>query len=154
MARLPYQVLVMPFRYAEGGGIKYALLERRGGRGWGAITGGGEDGDESPLETARRRAHEEASISREYQFMALASFSTWPAEAVAGFLAWGPDVLVIPEYAFAVEVQRAGEIVLSAENTAYEWLDYPLAVRRLRSDSHRNALWELDYRLRRRGQAT
>ena len=103
MARLPYQVLVFPFRRDQDDAIKYAVFERAYGGGWGGITGGGEE-DESPLEAAERQASEKAAIPLESEFLALASFATVPVEAVAGFLPWGPEILVMPEYAFAVEV--------------------------------------------------
>ena len=153
MARLPYQVLVFPFRRDQDEAIKYAVFERAYGGGWGAITGGGEE-DESPLETAERQASEKAAIPLESEFLALASFATVPVEAVAGFLPWGPEILVMPEYAFAVEVGQTREFVLSGEHWGYQWLDYDPAQRRLVYDPHKNALWELNYRLKRKGQAT
>jgi hypothetical protein len=60
-------------------------------------------------------------------------------------------VLVIPERCFGVAIQDT-EIRLSREHTHYRWVSYEEALRRLHWDSNRNALWELDLRLR-RGQA-
>ena len=153
MSRLPYQVLVLPFRWDNDGSVKFAILERAYGGGWGALSGGGEE-EESPLEAAKRQASEKAAISFDSEFLALASFSTVPVEAVAGFLPWGTEVLVMPEYAFAVEVEQAGELVLSGEHWGYQWMNYDSAQRRLIYDPHKNALWELNYRLRRKDQTT
>ena len=36
---------------------------------------------------------------------------------------------------------------LSQEHTEYEWVDYKTALKRLRYDSNKTALWELNERL-------
>ena len=59
---------------------------------------------------------------------------------------WGPDVLVVPEYAFGADADGQ-EIVLSEEHESFRWVDYNTAQELLRFDSNNNALWELDYRL-------
>jgi dATP pyrophosphohydrolase len=51
--------------------------------------------------------------------------------------------LAIPEYAFAVELPN-DTIKLSGEHTKYEWVDYSTAIHRLKYDSNKVALWELD----------
>ena len=61
---------------------------------------------------------------------------------------WGPEVLVIPEYAFGADAQDQ-EIILSPEHQEFRWVDYHTAQSLLRFDSNKNALWELDYRLTR-----
>ena len=47
---------------------------------------------------------------------------------------WGENCLVIPEYTFAA--------------TKYEWVDYKTALKRLRYDSNKTALWELDSKIK------
>jgi dihydroneopterin triphosphate diphosphatase len=54
-------------------------------------------------------------------------------------------VLVIPEHAFGVRCERP-ELELS-EHTEYRWFGYDEAMKALRWDSNRNALWELNHRL-------
>jgi dATP pyrophosphohydrolase len=58
------------------------------------------------------------------------------------------DLFVIPELRFGVEVVE-GDLRLSREHLEYAWLPYPQAHAVLRWDSNKNALWELDCRLRR-----
>jgi len=113
---------------------------------WQAISGGGED-DETPLQAAIREAQEEGGLSQETRFIQLDSMATIPAPQAAGML-WGPDVMVVPEYAFGMEI-AGQEIVLSVEHEAFRWVGYETAQQLLRFDSNKNALWELDFRLTR-----
>jgi dihydroneopterin triphosphate diphosphatase len=73
--------------------------------------------------------------------------TTIPVINVSGFL-WGDDVLVIPEYSFGVQLHNKS-ITLSHEHQDYAWLAFDVAIHRLKWDSNRNALWELNYRLTR-----
>jgi len=147
MARAPYQVLVIPF-HLEAGRPLYALFRRNAATGgyWQGIAGGGE-GEETPLEAARREAAEEAGIDPGAGFVALDAMAMIPVVNVCGFL-WGDHVLVIPEYAFGVEVV-GGELMLSHEHTEYAWHDIESALGLVAWDSNRTALWELDQRVRR-----
>ncbi len=148
MKRAPYQILVMPFRKLKGGGDPlYAIFRRADCRLWQGIAGGGQS-NESPLESARREAFEEGGIPPNSSYFALDSLSTIPVVNICGFK-WGPNVLVIPEHSFGVEV-NSSEITLSTEHTEYRWLPYAAAYRLLEWDSNKNALWELDTRIRTR----
>ena len=147
MARAPFQVIVFPYRKTAVGLYEYAVFFRRTlryGDFWQAISGGGED-DETPLQAARREANEEGGLALDIKFIRLESMVTIPAPQAAGML-WGPEVLVVPEYAFGADA-AGQEIVLSEEHTEYRWVDYQTAQQLLRFDSNKNALWELDYRL-------
>jgi dATP pyrophosphohydrolase len=146
MARAPFQVLVFPYRIIDDNKILYAVFRRVDAGYWQGIAGGGED-DETPLEAARREAFEEAGIDAPDGFIELDSHFTVPAEEVAGMI-WGQKVLVLPECCFGVEVKDE-TIVLSDEHDAFRWLNYEAARTLLHWDSNKNALWELDYRLRR-----
>ncbi|MBN2044799.1 MAG: NUDIX pyrophosphatase [Anaerolineales bacterium] len=149
MARAPFQVLVFPYRLTPAGSCEYAIFFRRSpryGGFWQGIAGGGED-EETPLQAAKRESWEEGKLSPETPFLQLDSTATIPALQAAGML-WGPDVLVIPEYAFGADAQGQ-EIVLSSEHLEFRWVDYETAQSLLKFDSNRNALWELDYRLTR-----
>jgi dATP pyrophosphohydrolase len=147
MARAPFQVLVIPFRYPPKNIPRYAVFFRRSpryGDFWQWVAGGGED-DETPLQAALREASEEAGIDPAGEFISLDSSATIPAPQAAGML-WGPEVLVVPEYAFGVNIHDH-EIKLSAEHEEFRWVDYHTAQQMLRFDSNKNALWELDFRL-------
>ncbi len=142
MSRAPFQVLVLPYRPTDDG-ILYAVFRRSDDDYWQWIAGGGEDG-ESPLEAAEREAFEEGGIVRGQPFFALDSMATVPVTGVAGFL-WGSDVLVIPEYCFAVRVDDEPD--LSGEHCEFAWMNYVNASKALKWHSNRNALWELNHRL-------
>ena len=104
MARAPFQVLIFPYRIGHDGTVWFAIFQRAittGGY-WQGIAGGGAD-DETPLDAARREAAEEAGINTNRPFVALSAMCMLPVVNVCGFR-WGADVLVIPEYAFGVDV--------------------------------------------------
>jgi len=145
MGRAPFQVLVFPYRVSAKGNIHYAIFGRSDSDNcWQGIAGGGE-GKETPIAAAKREAFEEAGIKRRSKYLKLDSYSTLPVENVCGFK-WGPKVLVIPEYCFGVKIQK-DPVRLSQEHTSFKWVCYPLAMKMLKWDSNRNALWELNHRL-------
>ncbi|MEU9335150.1 NUDIX domain-containing protein [Streptomyces sp. NPDC048290] len=148
--RAAFQVLVLPYRQTEAG-LLYALFRRLDGAYWQGVAGGGEAG-ETPLQAARREAAEEACLAGAREFISLDSRATVPALHVTGGFTWGPDVLVIPEYAFGVRADSK-ELVLSSEHTEYGWFSLDSAMSAVRWDSNRTALWELDHRLRRSSAA-
>ena len=146
-------MLVIPFYRDETGTLQYAVFrrDRRTGGFWQFIAGGGETGEE-PLDAARREATEEGGIDTVDSFVALESMTTIPVVNVAGFL-WGKDRLVIPERCFGIEVKDS-RLVLSDEHVEYRWATYETSLSLLRWDSNKNALWELDFRLRQKAQET
>ena len=145
MARAPFQVLVIPFKIGSNRKITYGVLQRADGGYWQWIAGGGED-SESPLDAAKREASEEAGISCNCDYIKLQSLTTIPTTGICGYLQWGEDLLVVPEYSFGVEINTE-KLFLSQEHTQYEWMEYNDAYNRLYWDSNKNALWELNYRL-------
>ncbi len=149
MARAKYQVLVIPYR-RSGEHISYCIFKRNDMDDcWQFVAGGGEDEDGSALASARREAFEEAGISPELRFTKLETTCSIASECFGNARAvWGEDCLVIPEYCFAVEL-HCGEISLSREHGSFAWVDYSTAKERLRYDSNRVALWELDNKIRR-----
>jgi dATP pyrophosphohydrolase len=147
MARAKYQVLVLPYQKMHGK-ILYCVFKRSDMNAWQFIAGGGEDEDSSMLESAKREAFEEAGIARNEKYIILdtqCSISTECFEKAR--IAWGETCLVIPEYAFAVELPN-DTIKLSREHTKYEWVDYSTAIHRLKYDSNKVALWELDNKIK------
>lgn len=145
MARAPFQVLVLPYRFTPDG-TEYAVFRRSDGDYWQFIAGGGED-KETPLEAARREAFEESGISPDSEFLALDTMNTVPVVGVCGFQ-WGPDVFVIPEHCFGARVDN-DDLSISREHTECLWVDYDTAADLLHWDSNKNALWELNHRLTR-----
>lgn len=148
MARAPKNVLVLPFRRMAPDACEFAVFLRRDPAVWQAVAGGVEVG-ESFAEAARRELLEETGIDRPLRWIALDACASVPAAAFKDNGGWGPDVYVVMERAFGVEVAPDAPIALSAEHSACEWLPYGAASARLRWDSNRTALWELDARLAR-----
>lgn len=147
MARAKYQVLVLPYQ-KQGNAILYCIFKRSDMDAWQFIAGGGESEDPSPLVSAKREANEEAGISCDAKFYALETTSSISTEGFKKARSvWGETCLIIPEYCFAVEVLD-GAITISREHTSFEWVDYATAVQRLKYDSNKVALWELDNKLK------
>lgn len=142
--RAPFQVLVLPYRQ-EGQNLQYAVFKRADAGYWQFIAGGGE-GSELPLEAARREAREEAGISATSPLFPLDSLNTVPVMELSGFLRWGPEVLVVPEYTFGVRPLDA-ELQIGPEHTEHRWLGYDACREMLHWDSNRNALHELNHRI-------
>jgi len=146
MGRAKYQVLVIPY-IIQDNIKKYAIFHRSDMQIWQFISGGGEDG-ETPLQSAKREAFEEAGISADNQYYSLETCCSISTDCFnAHRKIWGVECLVIPEYAFAVNV-RTDEMKLSDEHTNYEWLDYEKAKQKLRYDSNKVALWEVDNKIK------
>lgn len=149
MARAPFQVLVYPYRGMARAGFEFALFRRADGGWWQGIAGGGEEG-ETPLDAARREAHEEARLPLDRPVIELDTVHSVPVTEFRDSYLWGEDVYVIPQYSFGIQSQGV-EIVLSREHTEVRWMSYDQASRLLRYDGDRTALWELLQRLRGRG---
>jgi dihydroneopterin triphosphate diphosphatase len=144
MARAPYQVPVIPYRF-QSGELLVAVFSRSNGNVWQFIAGGGED-REDPLSAAKREAHEEAGI-RDGSWLALDSKTSIPRSHFKGAEHWPSDIFVIPEHSFAVAVE--GDVfTISWEHDQYKWVPALVAPRILTFDSNRVALWELTERLK------
>ena len=142
--RAPYQVLVFPYYIQPDGTPLFALFKREDLAVWHGVGGGGELG-ETPLDSAKAEAREEAGILPNSKFTQLNSMAYMPVTAIAGFV-WGPEIPVIPEYSFGVEV-KTKDIKLSFEHTEYKWFCYKDACERLNWVSNKTSLFELDYRI-------
>jgi dATP pyrophosphohydrolase len=141
--RAPFQVLVIPYRRAEAG-TEFAVLKRSDTGDWQFVAGGGEDG-ETPSRAAQRETREE--IGAVGKLTPLDSLSTVPKDCFTAADSWGAKVYVIPEYCFAVDVVGS-TLTLSAEHSELRWVSYEGARSLLKWDSNRNALWELNERLK------
>ncbi len=142
--RTPYQVLVIPF-IKGGEKYYYAIFKRKDLDIWQFIAGGGER-SERPVETAKREAEEEAGINGKSRYIRLASVCAIPAVNIHG-LEWGQEIIMIPELAFGVEL-FSKKLKITSEHTRYLWLNYEDARKKLKYDSNKSALWELDHRLK------
>lgn len=144
--RAPFQVLVLAYRRREPlRRFEICVLHRADADVWQFVSGGGEDA-ETPLEAARREGFEEAGVPLQTPYLALDSRATVPASWFRAWADWPRELLVVPEHAFAVDV-GAHELVISAEHRELRWLAYDVAMRQVRFDSNRTALWELHERL-------
>lgn len=141
--RAPFQILVIPFRWTATG-PEFAVLKRKDADYWQFVAGGGDD-RETPAQAAQRETEEEIGITGE--LMRLDSLSTVPKNCFGASDSWGPEVYVIPEHCFAVDVERC-PLTLSEEHTELRWVPYERARSLLKWDSNRNALWELNERLK------
>jgi dihydroneopterin triphosphate diphosphatase len=148
MARLPLQVLVIPFRRFADRRVEYAIFRRHDctDNCWQGVAGGAEQG-ESAEQAARREMMEEAGIPVDAPLVPLDAVASVPASQFQERALWGPDLYVVPERAFGVYLDENQTIRLSSEHTEHRWLPYEEAVRLLRWDSNRTALWELNERL-------
>ena len=142
--RAPFQILAIPYRMVGGTPI-YCAFHRSDCDEWQFIAGGGEDA-ETPLEAAQREAFEECGV-RSNRWIELKSLAYLPITVISEKCRqhWGKDTYVIPEYAFGFEC--CYDIKLSCEHTECVWLTYDEAMKKLRWDSNRTALYELNCRL-------
>ena len=146
MPRAPFQVMAVPFRRGNDGAVAFAIFRRKDAGYWQVIAGGGED-VETPQDSVRREAQEEAGIPISAKYYALKTSASVP---VTQFLArdlWPEDQYVTPCHYFAVEASGI-EITLSYEHSEYRWMSYDEAYEALHWDSDKTALWELRERLR------
>ncbi len=148
MARAKYQVLVIPYKKINDN-ILYCIFKRNDMDDcWQFIAGGGEDEDKIPQVSAQREALEEAGISAKLLFTELETKCSIATECFKNARTiWGEECLVIPEYCFAVELQSE-DIYISHEHGCFEWVDYTTAKQRLKYDSNKVALWELDNKIK------
>ena len=148
MPREPFNILVFPYRVSNTKGrIEYAIFKRSDLNFWQGIAGGGEE-NETPLQAAKRETLEESGIHKESDFIRLDFITSIPIHEFLykDKLLWTNNPYVIPEYSFGVD---AGDcrIKISEEHTKYKWLQYSKAIKHLKWDTNKTALWELNCRL-------
>ena len=95
------------------------------------------------------RLKEETGIEiNKNQLIKLAASSTIPVINITGKFTWGEKVFVVPEYSFAVNITNK-KIILSDEHKMMQWMNYNEAISKLKYDSNKTALWELNERMKR-----
>lgn len=141
--RKPVQVLIFQF-YKEKNKYLYAIFKRRDFKFWQGISGGLEN-DETPLKGAKREVFEETKIKPKAKFIRLDSKTSIPIENV-GRHRWKKNIYVATEFSFGVEVETK-ENKLSKEHTEMAWVPFEKAIKLLKYDSNKTALWELNQRL-------
>lgn len=142
--RQAYQTLIIPYVFKKGKPM-FFIFKRKDFKIWQFVSGGGED-NETPEDTASRELCEEVGVCvPKKRFVRLSSITTIPAEFVGG-VRWGKNVIMIPEIAFAIEVES--KLQLGEEHSQHKLVTYYEAVSMLKYDSNKSALWELNYRLK------
>lgn len=142
--RKPKQVLVFLYRKNENCVYEYCIFYRNRLKFWQGLSGGVED-DESLIETVKREVYEETGI-KVNDIYQLSSISSIPVVAVMGEFFWGKDIYVVSEYSFGVSLKNS-DIQLSNEHQEYKWALFDEAYKKLKFDSNKIALWELNQRL-------
>ncbi len=141
MSRKAINVLIFPYFINDEYRIEYAIFKRTDMNCWQGIAGGVEEG-ESILEAAKRESLEEAKINGD--FIELDSKASIPRKWFEGD--WDDNLYVITEYSFGLQVSKK-KLLLSSEHKEYNWFSYDEAMKLLKFDSNKNALWELNERL-------
>jgi len=145
--RQPHQILAFPYKNDLNGDYLYGIFCRMGKKErWQGIAGGVEKG-ETYLESAIREANEEAGISYNAPIIALKSICTIPVPNVVKEFIWGENIYLIKEHCFGIDASNE-TITLSHEHTKMEWVPYEEAIKKLTWDSNKNALWELNWKLK------
>ena len=144
MPRAPFQILVFPFTLMSGL-LKYCVFSRSDYNCWQGIAGGGED-TETPLQAAIRESHEEANIPKTSKIIQLQTITSIPVNIFKASHLWDDSLYVIPEYSFGVEIVVA-DIKISNEHRDYKFVVYDEAMRLLKYEGNKTALWELNRRI-------
>lgn len=142
--RKPKQVLVFLYRKNKKNEYEYCIFYRKKSKFWQAISGGVE-GNETLIETVKREVLEETGMKVNNIFK-LSSFSSIPVINVTKNINWGNNVYVVTEYSFGIFVDNS-KIELSSEHKLYKWVSFDEAYEKLKFDSNKTALWELNQRL-------
>ncbi len=142
--RAPFQILAIPYKIINGR-PHYCIFHRADFDQWQFIAGGGED-DETPVQAAVREIFEESGVVVD-NLIQLKSMCYIPTDIFPKrhLYNWAPDTYVLPEYAFCFACKE--DIKLSHEHTECLWLTYEEARSKLKWDSNRTALYELNCRL-------
>ena len=142
--RAPFQILAIPYRIVDGE-PHYCVFHRSDFDQWQFIAGGGEN-SETPLEAAKREIWEESGVTVD-SIISLTSMCSIPTYIFPKkyLCNWPEDTYVVPEYTFGFACEE--EMKLSHEHLECVWLTYERACDKLKWDSNKTALYELNCRL-------
>lgn len=144
--RKPQQVLIIPFHKNQSN-IEYFILKRSDTSIYQWVSGGVE-GDELLTHTAKRELEEELDIKLLDNLMMLETCTSIPANNFREYKReWDVDILLVKEYSFAIEIGCKEGISLPEEYINGLWASYNEALRLLKWDSNKTALWELNEKL-------
>lgn len=144
--RTPYNIHLYLYRKNENGFYEYAIFQRSDyPEYWQGVAGGVEEG-ETLLEAVKRECKEEAGVLNHAKIYKLDMVSYMPATLFSEHKFWEKDRFLCPMYYFAMPYD--GEIILSDEHLAAEWLTYQQAKPRIYWQVQQTALWELKQRLK------
>ena len=144
--RLPKQVLIIPYRITNGV-AEFCIFKRKDLEFWQWISGGVEDFDENILAAAKREILEETGV-KDVELTALECVTKIPVVNIVKEFRWGNDIFYADEYSFSVKFDNI-EIQLSEEHNIYSWVSYEEARKKLKYDSNKSALWELNEKIKR-----
>lgn len=140
--RKPRQVLIFLYKKTDDS-YKYCLFKRKNENYYQAISGGVEN-NETLIETVKRELREETKIESN-KIYKLSTISSIPKINIIKENLWD-NTYVAKEYTYAIEIKQE-TIKISEEHEKYEWLNYEEAYKKLKYDSNKTALWELNERL-------
>ena len=145
--RLPKQVLIIPYRMINDK-VEYCIFRRKDMEVWQWISGGVEDFDKDIISAAKREVCEETGITQDVNITKLEGFTKIPVVNIVKEFKWGEDIFYSDEYSFAVNIYDKN-IKISEEHSEFKWISYYEAKNLLKYDSNKNALWELNEKIKR-----
>lgn len=111
---------------------------------WQGLSGGVEDNEEL-ADTVKREVYEETGI-KVNNVIKLDTISSIPGINVNKNFNYKNNIYVVYEYAFGININDE-DIKLSDEHEEYRWVNYEEAIKLLKYDSNKTALFELNERL-------
>ena len=136
--REPIQVLIIPYIFCKSD-IRVLVFKRTKGAYWQFISGGKEEG-ETLKDTVKRETLEEIGIKIS-DFMSLQTRTMIPANVFGNI--FKSDTIFVIEHTFAINLEETQKIVLSDEHDEFRLVTYKEAMKLLKWDSNKTALYEL-----------
>ena len=141
--RKPKQVLVFLYRKTKNK-YEYCIFYRKNNKFWQGLSGGVEDNEEL-ADTVKREVYEETGI-KVNNIIKLDTISSIPGINVNKNFNYKNNIYIVYEYAFGININNE-DIRLSNEHQEYRWVNYEEAIKLLKYDSNKTALFELNERL-------
>lgn len=116
------------------------LLRRDDPHFWQSVTGSMRENELSPLETALRELEEETGLTANDGMMRDCHYQEWFDIYPKWRHRYAPSTTRNLEHVFCFEVAKPRSVVLSLEHLNYEWVPKLLAVKKVISETNRNAI--------------